>query len=87
MFAKTYVIMPLEWDYDNDHFDMIKYLSNQGIIVPSDIVRLDELCGSMECSKGYAVGTITKLKKEYPYVKFGLFEGATWGSLTIVEEF
>jgi len=41
MFAKTYVIMPLEWDYDNDHHNMIRYLSNQGIIVPSDIVRLD----------------------------------------------
>lgn len=86
MSAKTYVIMPLEWDYDN-HETTIKNLSDNGIIVPSDIVALDELCGAMECSKRYAVGTIARLKKEYPYVKFGLFEGATWGSLTIVEEF
>lgn len=85
---KTYVIMPTEWDYDKDTLKMIPYLRNHGCIVPCDITNVSERCGALVGVALRQATTITKeLKKDYPYVKFELLVGETWGELKLIKTF
>lgn len=84
---KTYVVMPTKWDYENDHSNTIKDLNNKGFFVPSDIPYLEQVCGALFQPLRQVKSFVEDLKSKWPFVKFTLFEGETWGELTMVEEF
>ena len=85
---KTYVIIPVEWDYEKDTNGKIATLREQGCFVPSDIIEISERCGALVgCSKTSAIAMVKKLKKDYPYIKFNLLVSETWGNLELVKEF
>ena len=84
---KTYVIIPTEWDYENNNGE-ISHWQEQGCFTPSDIIDISERCGALVgCGKRQAMVMANKLKKDYSYVKFSLMvsEG-TWGSMELVYE-
>ena len=83
----TYVIMPTEWDYENDHSNTIEYLRDHGAYVPSDITYLVELCGAFFQPLKKVRHFVEDLKAKWPFVKFALYEGDTWGELKLVKEY
>lgn len=85
---KNYTIMAIDWDYGCQ--DQIEEYQRKGIYLPSMISEVMEHCGSLYpyiTNETSAIKHIKSIKREFPFVHFGLYEGRTWGELELVKEF
>ena len=64
------------------------------VVMPIDYDLVEEdlrnKCGSLYpyiTKERNAIAYVKKIKKSYPNVKIGLYEGETWGNLKLVKEF
>lgn len=83
-----YSVLPNDWDYTKQ--DKIKELKNQGCYTPYDIKEVAHSCGSLFpyiTTKTNAIKFTKRLKKEFPYVRFDLMVGKTWGEMELVQTF
>ncbi|MCR4661711.1 MAG: hypothetical protein K5765_06930 [Clostridia bacterium] len=85
--SKVYALMVEEWEYGvNDN--AIKELRDKGIYIPCEIDYLRNVCGSLgEITIGRAKEFVEDLKSKWPFVKFNLYEGETWGTLKLVQSY
>lgn len=85
---KNYTIMATDWDYA--YPEEIKNYQKKGLCLPSMVKEVLDHCGSLFpyiTSKTNAINHLKAIKKQFPFVRFGLYEGQTWGSLELVKEF
>ena len=85
----NYVLLPIDWDYDyKDLARVLKVKNNQKIFVPSQIEGVVKCCGSLgNFPLDFVEKYIKNVKRKYPYVKFSLTKGETWGNMELVKEF
>ena len=80
--------MAIDWDYS--HKDTIEDYQKKGICLPSMISEVMDFCGSLYpyiTTEREAIYHLKAIKKDFPFVHFGLYEGLTWGNLKLVKEF
>ena len=80
-------ILPIDWDMK--HSSKISDLQKEGKWTPCDVPEVVESCGSLFpyiTTKTGAIRRLKGVKKEFPYVTFGLYNGKTFGELQIVQE-
>lgn len=85
---KHYSVMPSDWDYTQQ--DKIKELNSQGCHTPCQIEEVVKQCGSLFpfiTTKQGAIEFIKNLKAQFPFVRFDLMVGKTWGEMELVKSF
>lgn len=85
----TYTLMPMDWDENYKGLNTkLKELFERKVFCPCDIDYLVQITGALPHKKEVEAKSFAKdLKEKWPFVKFCLFKGDTWGSLELVEEF
>lgn len=86
---KQYSLIALDWDYDYiDIAKSIRTYNSKGVYVPCADTEILKRCGALtNASKKQALDFAKASKDKFPFVKFVVYEGDTWGSLTPVQEF
>ena len=85
---KNYTIMATDWDYA--YPEEIKDYQKKGLYLPTMVNEVLNYCGSLFpyiTTETKAISRLKEIKKQFPFVRFGLYEGQTWGSLELVKEF
>lgn len=86
----NYTLMPIDWDYGcpelNNH---LKEYAKRKIFTPFDIEYITSLCGAFNSNRplNSIITFIKDLKNKWPMIKFGLYQGDTWGELKLMQEF
>ena len=78
----------MDWDYK--HSKEIKEFNDKGLWTPNDIQEVVYNCGSLFpfiTKQTNAIAYARGIKKKFPFVKFALMEGKTYGELELVKEF
>lgn len=86
---ETYSIMPEEWDYDYTGIrDIVKKYWEKKIFCPCEINDVVKHSGCIgQTTRKDAILRLKSLKEKFPFIKFSLFEGQTWGSMNLVQQF
>ena len=85
---KQYNLLPIDWDYESQNAEQhIRYYQANGMFIPSSISRVTQMCGALFGNKKSAIAQAQNLKKDYPFIQFGLYEGDTWGELKLIQQF
>ena len=85
---KHYSVIPQDWDYAHER--KIKELGAKGFYTPFQVEEAVERCGSLfpfVTTKSGAIEYARKLKKEFPFILFGLMEGKTVGEMELIQSF
>lgn len=90
---KQYNLLPVEWDYEATNSNqIIKEEMKKGHYFPTQVEGVKDRCGalivgSIVLTKKGAIEWAKETKKMFPFVKFELSEGTTWGNQTLVQAF
>ena len=84
---EKYNLMAIEWDFENDSKKVIPQLTKKGVHTPLDYLPIMDKCGFFGImDEEDAIEYAKKQKKKFPYAKFILAKGETWGTLKLVQE-
>ena len=85
---KHYSVIPQDWDYA--HGQEIKELGAKGCYTPCQVEEVVGHCGSLfpfVTTKSGAIAYVKNLKKQFPFIVFGLMEDKTWGEMELIQSF
>lgn len=84
-----YSLFAMDWDYESPNsIREINKRQCNGILCPCADIELLEHCGALPgFKKERVLAMAKKLKKQYPFVQWAVYEGKSWGELKLVQMF
>lgn len=86
---KQYSLIAMDWDYDYvDIAKSIRHYNSKGVYVPCADTEILKRCGALTgANEKQALDFAQASKDKFPFVKFVVYEGNTWGTLKPIKEF